>query len=161
VKRDSSQGQSSAPASGSPRGNSQQSFPHQQPLSFETADETLNDDALVRATVSTSIRQSPLSRDQIADAMTAMLGVSVTTKMLNNFSSKVTQGYRFPAAWDRAFCRAVSDDALLTCRVERAGLFVISAEEKDILELGRQYLIRKRADEQAQLLEKRLEGADL
>jgi hypothetical protein len=81
--------------------------------------------------------------------------------MLNNYSSEAMQPYRFPAAWDRAFCRVTSENKLLTCRAERAGFFVISAEEQDILELGRQYLIRKRADEQAQLLEKRLEGADL
>lgn len=161
MRRSSSQGQSSPGVQGSPIGKPLQSFPRQQPLSFEPGDESLNDDVLVRATISASIKASSLSRVQIADAMTQVLGVRVTTKMLNNYSSEAMQPYRFPAAWDRAFCRVTNDDTLLTCRVERAGLFVITAEEKDILELGRQYLLRKRADEQARLLEKRLEGTDL
>jgi hypothetical protein len=93
--------------------------------------------------------------------MTEMLGVSVTAKMLNNYTSEATRPTRFPAAWDRAFCAAVDDTTLLTCRVFKAGLFVISEEEKGLMELGRQYLIRKRADEEADRLEKRLGGIDL
>lgn len=93
--------------------------------------------------------------------MTEALEIRVTVAMLNDYSAESKVAHRWPAAWDRAFCEVVGNDSLLVCRVLRAGLFVITAEEKDILELGRQYLLRKRADEQAQLLEKRLEGADL
>ena len=62
---------------------------------------------------------------------------------------------------DFAFCRATGDDRLLACRVEMAGMQVIDSEEADVLELGRQYLIRKHADEQIALLEARLRGVAL
>jgi hypothetical protein len=140
--------------------NQQQRFPRQPDLPFGREPGSFNDDQLVRTTISASIKTSSLSRDQIADAMTVMLGLRVTAKMLNNYTSETMQPNRFPAAWDRAFCAAVSDNSLLVCRVLKAGLFVISEEEYSLMELGRQYLIRKRADEEAARLEKRLGGIE-
>jgi hypothetical protein len=154
-------GQSSGPASASPISNLQQRFPKQNELPFGQEPGSFNDDQLVRDTISAAIKSCSLSREQIADGMTIMLGVRVTAKMLNNYTSEVMQPNRFPSAWDRAFCAAVSDNSLLTCRVLKAGLFVIGAEERDLMELGRQYLVRKRADEQAERIEKRLGGVDL
>lgn len=129
-------------------------------LPFGLEPGSFNDDQLVRSTISAAIKASPLSREQIADAMTVMLGLRVTARMLNNFTSGSTSPARFPAAWDRAFCCAVADDSLLVCRVLRAGLIAISEQEKALMELGRQYLIRKRADEEAERLERRLGGVE-
>lgn len=123
--------------------------------------QNFNDDAMIRSVITRSIRACDKSRDQIADEMTAMLGVPVTASMLNNFSAEAKQQHRWPAAWDRAFCQAVGDDTLLVCRVQAAGLIVISQADLDLLELGREYLRQKRARERAEELEHRLRGIDL
>lgn len=123
--------------------------------------ESLDDDAVVRQAISSAIHACSKSREQIADNMSALLGTRVTVHMLNSYSSEAKQLNRFPAAWDRAFCRATGDDTLLICRVQLAGLFVITPTEKELLDLGRELLKQKRAAENAALLEKRLMGVDL
>ncbi|MDR3797983.1 MAG: hypothetical protein P4K93_07510 [Terracidiphilus sp.] len=122
---------------------------------------SLNDDLLVRGVVTASIKQSNRSRDQIADQMSALLSVPVTARMITSFTAESKELHRWPGAWDRAFCAATGDDTLLLCRVEAAGYRVIKGEEIQLLELGKQYLRRKRADEQAAMLERQLAGVDL
>jgi hypothetical protein len=120
-----------------------------------------NDDALVRQAITRAIRACTKSREQIAEAMTVMLGTRVTVAMLNNFSAEAKQQHRWPAAWDRAFCQATGDDTLLVCRVQAAGLFVIDRTDFQLLELGREYLRQKRARERAEILEAGLRGVEL
>ncbi|QNI34513.1 hypothetical protein H7849_11820 [Alloacidobacterium dinghuense] len=120
-----------------------------------------NDDSLVRESIAHAIKGCSKSREQIADEMTLLLGVRVTERMLNSFTADANQLHRWPAAWDRAFCQATGDDALLVCRVQRAGLHVITPTEYELLELGREYLRQKRAAQEVERLEKRLSGVDL
>ena len=135
--------------------NAQQDIPFP---SFNGIPGSLNDDAIVRGVVTESIKRSSKSREQIAEEMSRALSLSVTARMITAFTSESKEMHRWPAAWDRAFCAAVGDDTLLTVRIELAGMHVIDQEDTDVLELGRQYLIRKRADEEIALLEARLRG---
>jgi len=158
----SSRFQSGAPSGAMSLGNNDLRFhtAKQGELAFNGSEPSnLNDDLLVRSTISASIRNCAKSREQISEEMTALLDVRVTEKMLNTYSAEAMQANRFPAAWDRAFCRAVGSDALLRCRAEAAGYRLIRGEEIFLLELGRQMLRAKRANEEAALLEKRLQGA--
>jgi len=122
---------------------------------------SLNDDSLVRETITDAIKRSGKSREQIADEMTRTLGLQVTARMISSFTSETKELHRWPGAWDRAFCAAVNDNRLLFCRVEKAGFRPIDAAECDLLELGREFLREKRARENVALLEKRLQGFDL
>lgn len=122
---------------------------------------SVNDDALVRQTISGAIKGCRLSRVEIAEEMSDLLGVRVTEKMLNSYSGESKQNHRWPAAWDRAFSRVTGDDTLLTCRVLAAGLHVFTPQEYELLELGREYLRQQRANERVALLEKRLHGVAL
>lgn len=121
----------------------------------------MNDDSLVRGIIGDSIKRSGKSREQIADEMQRLLGVQVTARMITSFTAESKELHRWPGAWDRAFCRAVNNDAILRCRVEAAGLFVIGPEERELMELGREYLRQKRASQQVEMIEKRLQGCDL
>ena len=120
-----------------------------------------NDDAMVRRTISQAIRDCSKSREQIADEMTEILGVRVTVSMLNDFTASAKRLCRWPAAWDRAFCAVTGDHELLICRVRAAGFTVIGPVERDLLELGREYLRRKRADAATSELEHRLREVKL
>jgi len=122
---------------------------------------SLNDDLLVRSTVTDAIKRSGKSREQIADLMAALLGIAVTARMIAAFTAESKELHRWPGAWDRAFCAATNDDRLLKCRIELAGYRVITETEAELLEVGRQYLIHKRSEQQIDLLERQLAGVDL
>jgi hypothetical protein len=122
---------------------------------------TLNDESMVRAVVTASIKRSGKSREQIADEMTGLLGIAVTARMITAFTAECKELHRWPGGWDRAFCAATGDNRLLTCRVEAAGFRVITAEEEKLLELGRAYLRRKRAEKSMSAIEQDFDGVDL
>lgn len=136
----------------------------QQQLCFASIDNTpgaLNDDSLVRGIITSSIKQSGKSREQIAEEMSESLAVQVTARMITSFTAESKELHRWPGAWDRAFCQATGDHRLLIFRVERSGLHVINDDEHDLLELGRQYLLRNQADDQIVRLQRRLRGVAL
>lgn len=116
---------------------------------------------MVRAVVTGAIKHSGKSREQIASQMSELLGLQVTARMLASFTAGSKELHRWPGAWDRAFCVATGNDVLLRCRVEAHGLFVVTPDEYELMELGREYLRQKRASEQVALIEKRLRGVDL
>jgi hypothetical protein len=122
---------------------------------------SLNDDSLVRETITESIKRSGKTRERIAEEMTRTLGLPVTARMITSFTTKSKELHRWPGAWDRAFCAAVGDNSLLFCCLERAGFRAINEAEADLLELGREYLKQERANDQVALLKKRLQGFDL
>jgi hypothetical protein len=121
----------------------------------------LNDDLLVREIVTSSIKHSGKSRDQIADEMSALLGLKVTERMITAFTAESKEMHRWPGAWDRAFSMVTGDERLLRFRAELSGLKVIGDQEQALLELGRQYLIQKRSAAKIDELEQQLRGVNL
>lgn len=127
----------------------------------DAAPGSLNDDSLTRRVITIGIKRSGKSREQIADAMSIYLGLKVTARMLACFTAESKELHRWPGAWDRAFCAATGDDALLKCRAEAAGYRLIRDDEIYLLELGRHFLRRKRADAEVEILERRLAGSEV
>lgn len=119
---------------------------------------SLDDAKVVRETLLASIKKSGLSRAQIADRMTYLLGRKVTENMLHMFVAPSVQDRRWPAEFDRAFCEATGDLSLIEDRARAAGLIIIDAEQLELLELGRAYLAQKRAAETMARLERQLQG---
>lgn len=122
---------------------------------------TQNDAAMVRAVITEAMKNCGLSRVQIADEMSRLTGTIVTERQLNNFSADSREEYRFPSELERAFCSATGDCRLITYKAELAGLHVITDKERDLLELGRKYLLRQRSEAAIADLEHRLQGVDL
>jgi hypothetical protein len=69
-------------------------------------------DWALRQLLSEAIKRSGKKRPQIAEEMTALLGVRVTEHMLNDFTSKSKCAARFPAAFVKAFCYVVGSSSL-------------------------------------------------
>lgn len=101
------------------------------------------------------------SRAQIADEISFLVGTEVTERRLNNFSADSREDYLWPASLDRAFALVTGDDRILKCRIEAAGYKVISGAELHLLELGRQYLQRKRSEAEMVEIERRLKESGL
>jgi hypothetical protein len=137
----------------------------QQPNLFSNNDQpmpgSMSDATLVRSLIAEVIRKSSKSRAQIAEEMSYLVGREITERMLNGFTADSRDDYRWPGELDRAFCFVTGDDRLLRCRVELSGYVVITNDEFELLELGRQYLIRQRAANKVELLERRLQGVEL
>jgi hypothetical protein len=119
---------------------------------------SLNDESIVRGIVTETIRKSTKSREEIAEQMSALCGDHITVRMLNSYTSEAAEQHRWPAQYTRAFCQVLENWELLRCITERSGFHLINDDQAQLLELGRQFLIRKRADEQIALLEARLHG---
>jgi hypothetical protein len=136
----------------------------QESLSFDSdvvPSGSLDDSSVIRGVLIQSIKRSVKTRAAIAEQMEYLLARTITEKMLNAFTAESRDDRRWPAEFDRAFCKATGDNTLLACRAEMAGLHVITDEEKMLLELGRQFLLRNQADEQIALLQRRLHGRAL
>jgi hypothetical protein len=71
-------------------------------------------DRELRQLLSFLIKQSQLSREQIADEMGKSLGQpnSITGYMLNDWTSEYHKGARFPALFIKPFCDAIGSDRL-------------------------------------------------
>jgi hypothetical protein len=121
----------------------------------------MDDSGLVRKVLIESIRKCGKSRTQIAEEISFLAGRKITEISLNKYTAESRSDYRWPAELDRAFCHATGDNALLRCRAELSGYRLIQANEIELLELGREYLRQKRANERVQLLEKRLSGVEI
>ena len=93
--------------------------------------------------------------------MSGLLGISVTARMITAFTAESKELHRWPGAWDRAFCRVTGDKRLLLCRLQAEGLRVISREEEKLLDLGREYLRRKKAEKAMSAIEQEFEGVEL
>lgn len=93
--------------------------------------------------------------------MSVLTGSQITVRRLNAFTAESREDYRFPAELVRAFSIAVNDFCLLQRLAELSGLRLVNEAESDLIELGRQYLLQKRSEEQIALLERKLHGRDL
>jgi hypothetical protein len=125
----------------------------QKPFSRGNGANSCDDDSMVRGILTESMRRCVKSRQEIADELSTLVGRPVTEAMLNAYTASSKDGHRWPSAWDRAFCEVTGDFRLLREKVELAGLRVISDEEQEYLELGRQYLAQKRAAAEMERLE--------
>ena len=81
-------------------------FPH-----FSAATRVATD-AEIRACLVRSLRRSPKSRAQVADAMQAVSGIHVSLRMIDCWTSPCRQ-IRIPAIFVAPFCMATADDSLL------------------------------------------------
>jgi hypothetical protein len=105
-----------------------------------------HDAVLIRRKIARAIKVSKKSRSQVAKEMTAILQVSITERMLTAFAADSKELHRWPAEFDIAFCEAVDDYSLLAERVRRAGFRMIGPEEEKLLEVGRAYLEKAKAE---------------
>lgn len=102
--------------------------------------------SIIRDSVTAAVKLCAKSRDQIAEEMSSLLDMRVTVRMVNSYTSEAAEKHRWPAEFDLAFCEATGDYSLLRDRVERAGFRMIGPEEARLIEVGRAYLEKARAE---------------
>lgn len=89
---------------------------------------SLDLDASLRKAVAAAIAGCPLSRPQIADELTRLVGWPVTETTLNAWTAPTKETHRFPAAYLPALVRVTGSLAPLAVLAEAAGAHVVDAQ---------------------------------
>lgn len=97
-----------------------------------------------QAAITNAIKNSPLSRWEIAGKMSALLGVEITKYMLDAWTAESKDGHRMPAIYLPAFCHATQDFTPIEVLAEKAGVFVLPGVEVLRAELAKRIQRRER-----------------
>ena len=92
-------------------------------------------DGRVRSWISRAIRETGLSRKEVARRLSAMLGVRITESMINAWCAE-SKGHRFPAAYIPALAIITEDDSLIKEMAEFCGIYVVTRNQFVMLKLA-------------------------
>lgn len=104
------------------------------------------DQAAVRASLTKVLRSTKLTHKEVAERMTELLGQEVTEQRLYKYSAQSRDDYRWPAEYDIALCEVLGNYSLLEERVKRAGFRLVGPSEERLIQIGREFLRREKAD---------------
>ncbi len=114
-------------------------------------------DVLLRTTIGKAIKDSNLSRIQIAAKMTEALDVEITKTMLDSWTAESREGVnRLPACYVPAFCSAVGSIEPLRIQADPVGVYVVENEEALLIKLAKIREQKKKLSEEERILEKTL-----
>jgi hypothetical protein len=97
----------------------------------------LNIDAQIRGLVTQALKQTSLSRYEVAGKMSELIGKEITKAMIDSWSAESKENHRFPLAYLPAFCRATGSREILRFLADKCGGFYIESAEALYTELGR------------------------
>jgi hypothetical protein len=92
---------------------------------------------LLKEILAQDARECPLSRNEIADALTKASGRHITEAQIDAMLAKTKADYRFPAEMIPAWVLVTGSRRALNLICEAAGLSVATDEDKDFAALGR------------------------
>jgi len=120
---------------------------------------SLNIDLLLRETISQAIKESLLSRFQIAAKISELLGVEVSKTMIDSWTAESREGLnRFPAAYLPAFCHVVGSIEPLKVLADLVGCFVIQGQEALLIEQSKINLQKEKLAEKERAIKILLQG---
>jgi len=91
---------------------------------------TVDCDLELRRALSDAIRQSGVSRDVVADRMSALLGDTVTKVKIDSWTAESKRANRFPAAYLPAFCLACDAHDPLELLARLAGRWLATPKDR-------------------------------
>lgn len=103
----------------------------------ESAPGSLNIDAQIRGLVTMALKQTRLSRYEVAGKMSELLGKEITKATLDSWSAESKENHRFPLSYLPAFCRATGSREILRFLADKCGGFYIESAEALYTEFGR------------------------
>jgi hypothetical protein len=90
---------------------------------------SLNIKERIRCALNDALKQSPLSRHQVAGEMSHLLGVEVTKTTIDSWTAESKDGHRIPAEYIPAFCKATDSYTALVILEEASGRFSMPGPE--------------------------------
>lgn len=98
-------------------------------LGLKDAPGSLNMRSLVRHTLYEEIKESGLSRWDIAARMSEYTDQEISKFMLDAWTSESKEGHRFPLEYAAAFCKAVGRNKLLEVVCQVVGMFTLGGPD--------------------------------
>jgi hypothetical protein len=89
------------------------------------------------AALAQAIKESPFSRPEIAARMSDALAEPITEHMLNKWTSKASEKWRFPTEYVLAFEEATGSQAIIRLLARKRGLKLATPKEGRDAEIGR------------------------
>jgi hypothetical protein len=86
-------------------------------------------DRQFRESISTALKDCPLSRYQVAARMSELVGQEITKSMLDSWTAESKELHRFPAIFLPAFCEATGDAEPLRILGKICGIFILPGPE--------------------------------
>lgn len=102
----------------------------------------------LRGELSEGLRQSGISRYEVAARMSELVGVEVTKSQLDSWTAESKEYHRFPAEYLPAFCQVTGYKEPLRAMAKMIQCYLLESEEALLAELGkidqaRRDLVRK------------------
>ena len=120
---------------------------------------SLNVDLRLREVVGQAIKESPLSRFQIAARMSESLGLEVSKTMIDSWTAESREGInRFPACYLPAFCHVVESIEPLRVLADLVGSVVVQGEDALHMELSKVEAEKQRLCEKEKAIKTILQG---
>ena len=128
----------------------------------EFSDQLVNGDLYqaVKRLASEDLKGCPLSRIQVAEALSRALHLSVTVAQIDAITAPTKEGHRFPAFWLPAWTRITGSTRILSLLCEKAGVWMATDTDRKFAELGRAHLKAKSTDTKISDLEQELGGKE-
>lgn len=98
---------------------------------------SFNIDASLREMISQSLKNTKLSRYEVASEMSRLLGKEISKTTVDTWSAESKENHRFPLSYLNAFIKATGDKSILRFICEISGGCFIEGEDALRLELGR------------------------
>jgi hypothetical protein len=89
-----------------------------------------------------TVKESSLTREQLVERMSELLGTRITVAMLNRWLAYGTEAWRFPLEYLPAFETALETHALLEWIAEKRGARLLVGREIMEYELGKAMLMK-------------------
>ncbi len=93
--------------------------------------------AEVCAVLAKAMKDCPLSRSEIAARMSDLVGEPISEHMLNKWTSRSAEGWRFPFEYAAAFEVATGSQALQLTLARKRGALIMTPKDGRDAEIGR------------------------
>ena len=100
------------------------------PMNRENTGITQSPDSALRQLLAEAIKKSGKKRPEIAAGMSPLVGVRVSSSMLNDFTSQKKTAARFPAAFVKAFCVVVGSSSIQTLLYDEQTVALMALGER-------------------------------
>lgn len=87
--------------------------------------------------VHVTLKDCFLSREQIADEMSRLLGEKITTSHISNWAAESKNGWRIPLEWAAAFSAVTNDTRVIKSAFAGSGITILDDSEMVFYDIGK------------------------
>ena len=131
----------------------QLSLPFIHSESFELSAGSFRRTEAVQEAAKIALKNCMLSREEIADEMTRLLGEKVSVNHIANWVAESKNGWRMPLEYTAAFSVITNDNRVIKAAFERSGINVLDDNEMALYEIGK--AIEEKRESEVRLKESR------